>query len=98
MGKFKIATTVFGILTAGAIGLSGAAAAAPTGSTSALDTVKTLQDMGYAVQLNGSTNEPLSQCTVTGVHGISNTDAAGHQLVPLQFNTAYVDLDCASES
>jgi hypothetical protein len=54
--------------------------------------------MGYAVQINGSLTEPLAQCNVTGVHGLTNTDAAGHQIVPDQFNTAYVDVDCPSDS
>jgi hypothetical protein len=29
---------------------------------------------------------------------VSNTDAAGRQIVPNQFNTAYVDVDCPSDS
>lgn len=98
MKKFAIRTAVFGIMTIAIAGSAGIAAAAPTGTTSASDTVKSLQDMGYAVQVNGSTTEPLSQCKVTGVHGLSNTDALGHQVVPNQFNTAYVDVDCPSDS
>jgi hypothetical protein len=98
MKKFAIRTAVFGFMTVAIAGSAGSAAAAPTGSASAADTVKSLQDMGYAVQINGSTTEPLSQCRVTGVHGMSNTDITGHQLVPNQFNTAYVDVDCPSDS
>jgi hypothetical protein len=98
MKQFASRTAVFGMMTIAIAGSAGVAAAAPTGGTSAADTVQSLQDKGYTVQLNGSLTEPLSQCKVTGVHGMSNTDAAGHQLVPNQFNTAYVDVDCPSDS
>ena len=98
MTKFAIRTALFGLVAAALAGSAGVAAAATAGNTSAADTVQALQDKGYAVQINGSVNEPLSQCRVTGVHGMSNTDAAGHQLVPNQFNTAYVDVDCPSDS
>ena len=69
MKKSTIGTGVFGVLSALAVALAGAAAAAPTGGASASDTVKALRDMGYAVQLNGALSGPLSMCTVTGVHG-----------------------------
>jgi hypothetical protein len=98
MEKFAIRTAVFGIMAVAIAGSAGVAGAAPTGGGSAADTVKTLQDMGYAVQINGSLTEPLAQCKVTGVHGLTNTDAAGHQIAPNQFNTAYVDVDCPSDS
>jgi hypothetical protein len=98
MEKFAIRTAVFGIMAVAIAGSSGVAGAAPTGGGSAADTVKTLEDMGYAVQVNGSLTEPLAQCKVTGVHGLTNTDAAGHQIVPNQFDTAYVDVDCPSDS
>jgi len=70
------------------------ATAAPTGGTSAADTVKNLQSQGYSVQLNGTATGPLAQCTVTGVHGLSNTDAAGNRVDPTQFTTVYVDISC----
>jgi hypothetical protein len=98
MEKFAIRTAVFGIMSVAIAGSAGVAGAAPTGGGSAADTVKTLQDMGYAVQINGSLTEPLAQCKATGVHGLTNTDAAGHQIVPNQFDTAYVDVDCPSDS
>ena len=98
MEKFAIRTAVFAIMAVAIAGSPGVAGAAPTGGGSAADTVKTLQDMGYAVQINGSLTEPLAQCKVTGVHGLTNSDAAGHQIVPNQFNTAYVDVDCPSDS
>ena len=98
MNESTIGTAVFGVLSALAVALAGAAGAAPTGGASASDTVKALQDMGYAVQLNGAVSGPLSMCTITGVHGLSNTDAAGNQIVPDQFNTAYVDVDCPADN
>jgi hypothetical protein len=87
MQKFAIATTVVGILAAGTLAVAPIATAAPTGGSNAADTVKTLRDMGYNVQLNGTVSGPLSQCIVTGVHGLSNND-------PTVFTTAYVDISC----
>ena len=69
MKKFTITAATVGALAATALGLAGAAAAAPTGGSSASDTVSSLQAQGYNVQLNGSVTAPLSQCIVTGVNG-----------------------------
>ncbi len=88
MKKFAITTSIFGALAATALGLAGAAAAVPTGS-SAADTVSSLQAQGYNVQLNGSATAPLSQCAVTGVHG----DSPG-RIDSTQFTTVYVDISC----
>ena len=52
--------------------------------------------MGYAVQINGTVSGPLSQCIVTGVHGLSNSDQSGHRIDPTVFTTAYVDISCPS--
>ena len=81
----------FWVSVLGSIGIADAAVA---GSGSAADTVTALEGQGYAVQINGSANQPLSQCSVTGVHGVSNTDAGGARIVPDRFDTAYVDVDC----
>ena len=89
MKKFTITTATVGALAATTLGLAGAAAAAPTGGSSASDTVNSLQAQGYKVQLNGSVTAPLSQCLVTGVHGDS---AARHD--PTVFTTVYVDVSC----
>ena len=88
MKKFAITTSIFGALAATALGLAGAAAAVPTGS-SAAETVSSLQAQGYNVQLNGSATAPLSQCAVTGVHG----DSPG-RIDSTQFTTVYVDIAC----
>jgi hypothetical protein len=99
MKKLAITITTLCTLAATALGLAGAAAAAPTGAASAADTVKSLQAEGYSVQINGPANVPLSQCRVTSVHGLSNTniDAAGHPVDPTQFTTVYVDVACADD-
>lgn len=78
-----------------AMGLLGATApawAAPTGGTRAPDVVQELIAAGYAVQINGDNGVPLSQCTVTGVHGVPAAGASA-----LQFTTVYVDVECESE-
>jgi hypothetical protein len=77
-----VSTTLVGVAMATAV----TAAAVPTGNSSAADAVKTLQDMGYSVQVNGEVVGPVSECTVTAVHGLSET----------AFGTAYVDVTCPS--
>jgi hypothetical protein len=89
MKKFNIAIAVAGILAAGGLAVAPTAAAAPTGGSNAADTVKTLRDMGYNVQLNGTVSGPLSQCITTGVHGVADSN-------PTVFTTAYVDVSCPS--
>lgn len=66
--------------------------AAPSGGTRAPDVVQELTAAGYAVQINGDNGIPLSQCIVTGVHGVPAATTAA-----LQFTTVYVDVECESE-
>jgi hypothetical protein len=89
------ATTLTAAITA-SLWLAGPATAAPTGGTSASDTVKWLQDQGYNVVLNGRPNGPLSQCIATGIHGMrdSNVDANGRRIDPSKHTTVYIDLSC----
>jgi hypothetical protein len=42
-----------------------------------------------AVAPTATVSDPLSQCIVTGVHGLANSD-------PTVFTTAYVDVSCPS--
>ncbi|WP_348536296.1 hypothetical protein [Mycobacterium sp. OTB74] len=72
------------------------ASAMPTGGGSATDTVHDLQARGYHVQLNANTTAPLSQCSVTDVHGLnsSNVDHTGHRVNQDQFDTVYVNVSC----
>ena len=50
--------------------------------------VESLKAQGYNVMLNGTISEPLSECSVTGVH---NLDASGRAIA---FTTVYVDVTC----
>lgn len=98
MKKFVMTTVTIGALATGALGWAGAAAALPTGVSSAADTVKDLQDKGFNVQINGNVTVPLSRCTVTGLHGLSNSnvDSTGRPIDATQFTTVFVDVDCPS--
>jgi hypothetical protein len=98
MKKCTIVTATIATLAATTVGFAGGASAAPTGTLSAADTVESLQAEGYSVQTNGAATEPLSQCTVTGVHGLDKTDSAGRRLDPTQFATVYVDISCPSDN
>jgi hypothetical protein len=96
--KTAIITITLGALTAGAVGLAGAAAAFPSDG-SAADTVSSLRDKGFDVQVNGSVNgQQLSRCTVTGVHGLSNSnvDASGAVIDRTKLTMAFVDVVCPS--
>ncbi|MGU3499563.1 hypothetical protein [Mycobacterium sp. C31M] len=64
------------------------ATAAPAGPQSATETVNNLRAQGYNVQVNGTRNGPLSNCSVDSVRGPS-TDRPGE--------TVYVDLSCPFE-
>jgi hypothetical protein len=89
MKKFNIAIAVAGVLAAASLAVAPTAMAAPTGGSNAADAIKSLRDMGYDVQLNGTVSGPLSQCIITGVHGVANSN-------PTVFTTAYVDVSCPS--
>ncbi len=75
------------------------ASAMPTGGGSAVDTVSDLQSRGYHVQINANTTAPLSQCSVTDVHGLSgsNIDHTGSKIDAAQFHTVYVDVFCRQQ-
>lgn len=92
--------TTFRLAAAGAslsaiVGL-GLAAPAGASATSTADTIARLEAQGHHVQLNGSTSVPLSQCKVTGVHGLnnSNLDESGNKVNPDLHSTVYVDVVC----
>ena len=52
---------------------------------------QSLKAQGYNVMLNGSISEPLSECTVTGVH---NPGCRGRAI---GFTTVYVDVTCPDD-
>lgn len=81
--------------TAALIGLSATfvaaapiASAAPAGPQSAAETVNDLRAQGYSVQVNGTRNGPLSNCSVDAVRG-PYTDKPGAAV--------FVDLSCPFE-
>ncbi|TMS55930.1 hypothetical protein [Mycobacterium sp. DBP42] len=78
------------------LGLAAPADAAPAGTGSAADTVQDLQNRGYHVQINSNSNTALSNCRLTGVHGLadSNIDASGYRVDPSQHTTVYVNVAC----
>jgi ketopantoate reductase len=82
-----------GMLTAATLALAGTAAAAPLGGGSAADAVNHLRAQGYDVQINGDQNAPLSECTVTGVSGLSGSKPNGQPGVS-KGSTVYVGVDC----
>lgn len=87
MQNLLISTAAAITLAAGTIGLAATASAAPSGSPAA-DTIADLRAQGYTVQVNGTRNGPLSNCSVEAVRGTSN-EAPGA--------TVYVDLSCPAE-
>ncbi len=76
------------VLTAAVFGPVSPASAAPSGSTSAAETIEGLRAKGYSVQVNGTRNGPLSNCSVDAVRGPFSTTAG---------STVYVDLSCPAE-
>jgi hypothetical protein len=90
MRTFAIVSGAAGVLAAAMLNAP-AASAAPTGSEKAGDVVASLKAQGYNVMLNGSITEPLSECSVTGVH---NPDASGRAI---GFTTVYVDVTCPDD-
>ena len=94
MKNLATAAAIIGLTTV--MGLSFAAPSA-AGTRSAADTIAQLEAQGHHVQLNGSSNVPLSQCKVTGVHGLnnSNVDASGSRIDEDLFTTVYVDVACS---
>ena len=88
MLSIRIGSAALIALSASVFGIMPAASAAPSGTSSAAETVRDLRAQGYNVQVNGTRNGPLSNCSVLGIRG------------PLQDGpgaTVYVDLSCPAE-
>ena len=100
MKHIAIGTGMVGVLAVGSLGLAGAAAAVALGGSSADNTINQLRSHGYNVQLNlnGTRDVPLSECTVTAVHGLPDTASVDGSVGPTQFTTVYVDVDCPSNN
>ena len=104
MKSFATAAISVGALATAALGLAGAANAAPAGPATVDQTVSQLQANGYQVILNKVGTAPLNQCTVTAVQPgqtYSHTDTgsgapgSSHDLVTTVISkTVYVDAKC----
>ena len=97
--KFIVAT---GAMAIAALGLAGAANAAPSGPTTASDALKSLQAQGFHVILNKTGTGPLDQCVVHSVRpgqtferNDSGAPGAGSSIVTtVTDKTVYLDLAC----
>jgi hypothetical protein len=93
MHRIAIAAASVGLVAAATVGLAGSASAAPTGGSNAADAVNQLQGQGFNVQINGDQSAPLSDCSVTGISGLSGTNSKGRAFVA-KGSTVYVGVDC----
>jgi hypothetical protein len=91
MKKFVVAVAA-AALTAAPFGVAAIAAADPFDGSGADVVVKKLQSQGYNVQVNTTSNQPLSRCTVTGVHPSNLDDSASLQ--EKQHTLVQVDVSC----
>lgn len=95
-------TITAGVMTIAAIGLAGAAGAAPSGTTTAAQTVSALQSEGFHVILNKLGTAPLDQCAVKSVrpgqtYSRMDSGAPGAMndiVTTVTAKTVYVDVDC----
>ena len=96
MKQFGVTVAIVGLLAAGGLSVAGTAVAMPVEKGSAADTVARLQADGHHVQVHGTASGPLSQCNVTGVHGMnnSNIDESGDRMDQDLFNTIHLEVDC----
>jgi hypothetical protein len=84
MKRIAIGTGIVGVLAVGSLGLAGTAAALALGGSSADNIINQLRSQGYNVQLNlnGTRDVPLSECTVTDVRELPNTASPDGRSVP----------------
>jgi hypothetical protein len=90
MPRFAGAVITAAALGTVALGSATVAAAMPSGSGNAADTVNTLQSQGYHVQINGPSGAPLARCRTIDVHAPGQHQAG-------DFNTAYVTVSCPND-
>jgi hypothetical protein len=102
MRSFTIPVIAAGAIAAAALGLAGAANAAPAGPVTAAETVGQLQAEGYHVILNKIGTSPLDQCVVSSVRPgqtFSRMDsgapgAMDDIVTTVTSKTVYVDVSC----
>jgi len=101
VNRIGFATAVVGGFAAAIIGLAAPAAAAPSGSDNAVQTIGQLRSQGYTVIVNRLGNRPLDQADVVAVRpGQSYTHINAGQPVygsqtnysTVQDNIVYVDV------
>ena len=102
MKRFFFTTLTAGALASAALGLAGTTNAAPSGPSSADQTVSQLRSQGYQVVVNRVGTAPLDRCTISAVRPgqtFSRTDSgapgAGQDIVTtVTDRTVYVDVTC----
>jgi hypothetical protein len=100
--KFALPVGVAGLMCSAAVGLAGAADAAPTGPQTVAQAMSSLQAQGFHVILNKVGTAPLDQCAVTSVRpgntferNDSGAPGAGSSIVTtVTDKTVYLDVAC----
>lgn len=97
--KNVIAATAATGVAVGALALAGPAAAAPSGTGSAQQTIKQLQDDGYRVIQSRVGTGSIENCRVSAVRpgrDVTELKAAprGNTEERVRYTTVYVDLHC----
>jgi hypothetical protein len=100
MKNWAIAATAAAALTVTALGMPGAATAAPSGPSSVDDTVASLQAEGYTVIVTRLSGVDSPNCSVSAVRPGQQitqetpTGGRGNHARQIVSNTVYVDLRC----
>jgi hypothetical protein len=100
MKNFAITAMTVGALVVTALGMSGAATAAPSGSSSVDDTVASLQANGYKVIVTRLSGVESSNCSVDAIRPGQQitqetpTGGRGNHARQIVSNTVYVDVRC----
>ena len=102
MKYVRLTSLAAGTLASAALGLAGAASAAPSGPSSVDATVSQLRAQGYAVILNRTGTAQMSQCAVTDVRPgqtFSRTDsgapgAGSGPVTTVMTKTVFVNVAC----
>lgn len=100
MKNFAIAATTVGALVVTALGMAGAATAAPSGPSPVDDTVASLQAEGYKVIVTRLSGAESSNCSVSAIHPGQQitqetpTGGRGNHARQVVSNTVYVDVRC----
>jgi hypothetical protein len=102
MKSFTLRAVTVGAFAAAAMGFAGVASAAPSGPTTADQTVEQLKADGLTVILNKTGTAPLDQCTVDSVRpgqtfARMDSGAPGAMddiVTTITARTVYVDVSC----